>query len=154
MKRLSSRSTDTLTLLHKLVGLAWVVAAIGVLVLTVPALSSGRVDWGRVAMFGKVGSTASVVTIVVAFTYHLFTVWGLLGSRWLFAKWGLYLVAVGTSGYAIRATREQVVGTVVLLAAVQLAALAGSMGTGVYLERSRHAGRLPRGLRPDTAPTE
>ncbi len=148
MKRLGGRGTDGLTLLHKLVGLTWLVAAVVELVLAVPALDSGPVAWGNVALFVRIASYASVVTIVTAFVYVVFTVWGLLGSRWLLAKWGLYVMAVGASGYAIRATREEAVGTVVLLAAGQLVALVGCMGIGVYLERARHGERLPRKRAP------
>jgi hypothetical protein len=143
MKRLGDKGTNAVTLLHKLVGLAWLVAAVATLVLTVPARASGRVAWDQVTLWGRVGSSASVVTIVLAFAYGIFTVWGFLGSRWLLAKWGLYLAAVSASGYTIRATREQVVATVAILAAVQLVALVACLGIGVYLERARHQGKLP-----------
>jgi hypothetical protein len=144
MKRLGDKGTTTLTLAHKLVGLAWLVAAIAVLVATVPSLSSGRVSWDQVALWGRVASSASVVTIVLAFAYGVFTPWGFLGSRWLLAKWALYLLAVSASGYTIRATREEAIMAVALLAAVQLVATGACMGIGVYLERSRRAGTLPR----------
>lgn len=142
MKRINERATDALTLVHKFVGVAWLVAALATLLFVVPG---GDIAWERVTLFGRIASAASVVTLVLGFDYALFTVWGFLGSRWLVAKWALYLVAVASSGYAIRATREQDGGLVITLAVLQVVMLAAAMGLGVYLERSRHAGRLPRG---------
>lgn len=147
MKRVGDRGTYALTLLHKLAGLAWVVAAVAVLVLTVPPLASGQVAWSLVAAFGRAGAIASVLTLALALGYGVLTVWGFVGSRWLIVKWALYLLAVAASGYAIRATREESVTTVVLLTAIQLPALVTAIGVGVFLNRSRQAGTLPRGRR-------
>jgi hypothetical protein len=143
MKRLDDRGLDALTFVHKLTGLVWLVASLGVLAFTVPSIGSGDVAWHRVALLGRFASSASVVTLVLAVAYGVLTVWGFLGSRWFLAKWGLYLVAVGASGYAIRATREEAVGLLVVLASVQLLSLGSAMGIGVHLVRSRRKGVLP-----------
>jgi hypothetical protein len=144
LKRAGQRGTDRLTLLHKLVGLVWVVSAAGVLVLTLPGLRDDQVAWNLVLSIGRVASVASVLTLVLAIVYGLFTIWGFLGSRWLLAKWALYLVAVAASGYLIRAAREQDATVVVLLAVVQIAALVPAGALGWSLTRARNAGRLPR----------
>jgi hypothetical protein len=144
MKRAGHRATDRLTLVHKLVGLIWVVSAAGVLALTAPRLWSGEIAWDLVLTIGRLASLASVVTVVLSLSYGLFTVWGFLGSRWLLVKWALYLVAVAASGYLIRATREEEVTSVALLAVVQLAALLAAGALGWSLRRARNAGRLPR----------
>lgn len=143
MKRLGDRGTDALTVAHKLVGLAWVVSAVAVLVLVVPALGSSAAAWGRVSAFQRAGGVASVVTLLFGLVYGLWTVWGFLRNRWVAAKWALYLVAVSTAGYAMPAARARDASLVVALTATQLAAMAAAMGVGVYLERSRHAGTLP-----------
>lgn len=145
MARIGDKGTDVLTLVHKLVGLAWVIAVAAMLVFVWPGLSSKAVEWTRLATLARVASTASVATLVLALLYGLASVWGFFGSRWLLAKWALYLVAVSASGYAVRATREETTGTLAALAAVQLVSLLVSMVVGVHLERARHAGKLPHG---------
>ena len=140
MRRLEDRTTDIVTTAHKLVGFAWVVSTMLVLVFVLLGMGSGEVDWTRVARYDRAGSIASVVTLGFGFVYALFTRWG-VKNRWVLGKWALYLIAVAVSGYAIPAVREGQESTVVALAAIELAALLALMGIGVYLERSRHAGK-------------
>jgi hypothetical protein len=140
MRRLENRTTDILTTAHKLVGFAWVVSTALVLGLGVLGRASGAVDWERVAAYDRIGSMASIATFGFGAAYVLFTSWS-IKNPWVLAKWALYILAVGVSGYAITATHDQDATTLIWLAAVELTALLALMGMGVYLERTRHSGK-------------
>lgn len=144
LPKLKDRGIWGLTFVHKLTGLAWLIGAGTILWLAATALASGKADYALISRLARIGSTASVITMALGVAYHLFTVWGFAGSRVLWLKWGLYLVAVSASGYTIRAAREADAALLAALAAVQVVLLAAAMGSGVYLELGRKAGRLPR----------
>lgn len=151
MKRLGNTGTDYLTWAHRLAGAGWLSVEIVVLALVaIPALGSGSVSWGLIGVCVRIASTLSVIMLVLAVAYSVFTVWGFTGSRLLFVKWPSYLVAVAASGYAIRAAREQDTVTTIVLAVVQLLAILIAIAIGVHLYRGRRAGRLPaRSVSPD-----
>jgi hypothetical protein len=143
VKRLDDKGLHVLTLVHKGIGVGWALAVSGVLVLGVLGLALGGVQWGAVTILTRIASTASVLMLVLGLTYGVLTTWGFTGTRWLMAKWALYLVAVATSGYTISATKGRTLAMLLFLAMVQLLALAAAMSIGAHLERSRRAGRLP-----------
>jgi hypothetical protein len=143
VKRLGDKGLHVLTLVHKGIGVGWALAVSGVIVLGILGLASGQVAWGVVAILTRIAATASVLMLVLGLTYGVLTIWGFTGTRWLMAKWALYLVAVATSGYTITATKGRTLSLLLALGVVQLAALAAAMSIGAHLERSRRAGRLP-----------
>lgn len=149
MKRLGDRGLHVLTLIHKGIGVGWALAVSGVLVLGIAGLASGQVAWGVVTILTRVASTASVLMLALGLAYGLFTIWGFTGTRWLIAKWALYLLAVATSGYTISATKGRALAMLLAIASVQLASLAAAMSIGLRLERARRAGTLPRTRTPE-----
>ncbi|MBE0476692.1 MAG: hypothetical protein IBX62_06335 [Coriobacteriia bacterium] len=143
MRSISDRGTDVLTVAHKLVGASWTLSAIAVLVLAVSAPDPSAQAWERVAGLQRLGAVASVATLLLGLAYGIWTVWGFLKSAWVAGKWVLFLVAAGTAGYAMRAATAHDSSALVTLTAVQLLALGAAIAVGVFLERSRHAGKLP-----------
>lgn len=144
MKRLGEKGLHALTLVHKGTGVGWALAVSVVLALGVYGLAAGSIAWGAIAVLTRVASTASVLMLVLGLAYGVFTIWGFTGTRWMIAKWALYLVSVATSGYTISATKERSIAMLLALATVQLVSLAAAMSIGAHLVRSRRAGRLPR----------
>ena len=103
---------------------------------------SGSVDWGRVSAFQTVASASSVATLIVGLAYGLFTAWGFVRFRWMIAKWALFLIATGFGGPSISAARSRSTSVLIALTAVEIGALMLCGALGVFLEQSRHSGRL------------
>lgn len=145
MKRMGDKGTDLLTIGHKLVGAAWVVGALGALVLTVGLMGSsggGAEKWAQVALFQRVASTCSVITLLFGLAYGIWTAWGFARHRGVLGKWALFLLATAFDGPSITFARAHSATLVVALTVAELLALIASMVAGVLLERYRHAGKL------------
>jgi hypothetical protein len=145
VKRLGDSGLGVLTWVHKGVGVTWAMAVLGVLVLGLLGLTSGRVAWPTISVLARVASTASVLMLLLGLGYNVFTEWRILSTTWLLAKWGLYLAAVASSGYTISAAKGQLLAVLIGVSVVQLIALAAAMSIGAHLDRSRRAGLLARG---------
>lgn len=148
MKRLGEKGVDVVTLVHKLVAVVWVVSAGIALVLVVwasraPDSASGAV-WSRIGLFQTIAAFSSIPMVAIGLVYGIATPWGfgLLRNRLVLAKWALLLCATGFGGPSISAARTHSVTAVITLTLAELAALVAAMVVGVFLERSRHAGRF------------
>jgi len=146
MRRIAGKGIDAVTLVHKLVAVVWVVGALGVLVLAVPvthyAASDSSVTWARIVGFQDVASASSVAMLLVGLVYGVWTTWGFLRNRLVILKWVLFLAATGFGGPSISAARSHSATGVIVLTALELVVLVAAGAVGVYLERSRHSGRL------------
>jgi hypothetical protein len=120
VRRLGTGAIDALTVVHKLVALAWAIAVI------LPLTGQNAPAYGRIAL------VAAGATLAIGLVYSVFSDYGFFRNRWMVAKWALFLVAGGAL-----LSRAYVPAPVV--GVIQLLAFASSAGLGGYLERSRHA---------------
>jgi hypothetical protein len=144
VRRMESKNVDRLTTAHKLIGAAWAVCAIAVLVLVVPAVTASRDPgfWSRVVIFQRVAAYCSVATLVIGVVYGLWSSWGFVRYRQLILKWVLFLAATALNGPTITLAREGSALPVVALTAAEIVVLGACMAIGVFLERARHAGTM------------
>jgi hypothetical protein len=144
VKRLAENSVDLLTVAHKLIGAAWVVCAIVVLVFVVPVRAGGgdAMLWSRIVLVQRIAAYCSVATLLVGFAYGIWTTWGFFRYRQVVGKWVLFLGATAFNGPTIIYARAHLAGPIIALTLAELVVLAASMGLGVYLERARHTGTM------------
>jgi hypothetical protein len=145
MKRLQGRSVDAVTLVHKLVAVAWAVGAIGSLAVAV-ALGAGSASaapaWGTVAALQTLASSMSVLMLLVGIAYSVFTAYGFFRDRLVVVKWLLFFVATGFGGPAISAAGSHSVTMLAAFTGVEVGALLCAGVLGVVLERRRHAAQV------------
>lgn len=150
MKRISGKGIDVVTVVHKLVAVVWVIAALVVLVLVVQVARSSANGvggtWARIVTFQMIAAWCSVPMLIVGLVYGLATTWGfgILRHRWLLAKWALFLAATGFGGSSISASRTHSASTAIALTAAELVVLVAAGALGMFLERSRHSHRAVR----------
>jgi hypothetical protein len=140
MRRLEGRSIDAVTLVHKLVGVAWVLGAAGSLAVALGAGSSSAVpEWGTVAALQTLASAMSVLTLLVGVAFSVFTAYGFFRNRLVIVKWLLFFVATGFGGPAISAAGSRSAAMVAVFTGVEIAALLCAGALGIVLERRRHS---------------
>jgi hypothetical protein len=126
--RLGNKGTDFLTVAHKLIALAWVVATVALLLRAGSAEPAPAWEW--------TASAAAVTTLVVGTLYGLLTTYGFVRNRWVTVKWLLTLFALAAGAAAVGGG----ISARLTLAcrAAQLAAFVAAGAIGICLERSRH----------------
>jgi uncharacterized BrkB/YihY/UPF0761 family membrane protein len=146
MKRMSPKATDRLTIVHKLVGVVWIVAAIGTVVLALPLTSSGvaaaavPARWQAVKLWETGGDIAGTLTLLIGIVYGVWTVHGFFGRGLVLAKWVVFAAILAIGGFFVEpALQAHAAPTVVWSMVAELVGLGISIGLGVVIERMRHA---------------
>jgi hypothetical protein len=135
--RINDRSMDVLTIVHKLIAAAWVVATIGLLVHGMSAMRSSRPFKPDLdSSFLLIGVVTAMATVVIGVLYGTLTDYGFVRNPWVAAKWALTLTAILAGAAAVWADASA--GTAVVCMAGQIVAFVAAIGIGVSLERSRH----------------
>jgi hypothetical protein len=124
---MSERGIDFVTVVHKLVGVAWLVAVILMAFTLTP-------DTWYVARNIAVG--CALATIALGIVYGIWTEYGFARNVWVNAKW---ILAVIIGAGAVYSYREPNLPGAFWVFILQFLLFAASIGIGISLERDRHA---------------